>query len=108
MNSSSNIHSFQADSHKLVTLITFFQSSRGETDALANFALQGKICFKIMCVEEGREDGCFSADVRSLFFPEDWPNFPCPTERTRGRRKVGPWSLFTQARPYSFQNLATT
>ena len=110
MNSYSNIHSFQADSHKLVTLIKFFQSCREETDALANFALQGNICFKITCVEEGRTDGCFSTDVRSLSLPEGWPDFPCPTERARGRRKLGicGQGLFTQAWPYSFQNLATT
>lgn len=110
LNSSSNIHSFQADSHKLVTLIKFFQSSKEETDALANFALQSNICFKIMCVEEGREGGCFSADVSSLSLPEGWPDFPCPTERARGRTPLGicAQGLLTQAWRYSFQNSATT
>lgn len=47
-------HNFQADSRKLITSITFFQSSQEETDALANSALQRNICFKIMCMEEGK------------------------------------------------------
>lgn len=78
LNSSSDTHTFQADLHKLITSIKFFQSSREETDALANLAIQSNICFKMMCVEEGRED------VRGLSLPEGWPDFPCPLKGQEG------------------------
>lgn len=94
-------------SRQTYTNSSFFQSSREETDALANSALQGNIFFNVTCVEEGREDGCFCADARSLSLPED---FPCCSKRARGRRKMGMRAQgpFTQAWSCSFQNLAVT